>query len=343
VSSNRAMSEARQVVRRGAAHQILRVIFFGCIFALLLADAVSLQAQSFTLTPTTLSPAAVDPGGISIAQVSVGGGASVGSVSFTCTVSSNNSGVSASEYPTCLISPSSVVPNAILSLTVTAGNDTPAGEYSVVVTGTAGSGPPESTDPIYLNVVDVQQDYTLTVTKTISPGTVSPGGGAQATVTVTPIASYTGTVTLSCLSVTPTQVGAPYCSFNPPSVDVTSSSGGQSVLTISTYGTQQTVSELEFPRIFRGFWLALPGLALMGASFGGARRKRSLGLFLLLVVAGGFLLLPSCGGPTVTSNNNIGYVTPKDTYTFTLTGVDQNGVAPGNSTTDQATVILTVN
>jgi hypothetical protein len=343
VSSYPDMLETKQVIRQGKTLAAFRIFLWGCLFALFLINAASLQAQNFTLTPTTLYPAAVDPGGIATAQISLTVINSVGTISFSCTVNSNNSTVNASDYPSCLISPTTATSTGILSLTVTASSDTPAGEYSFTVTGTAGSETEGTPNPIYLNVVDVQQDYTLTITKAISPGTVSPGGGAQATVTVTPIASYTGTVTLSCLSVTPTQVGAPYCSFDPPSVDVTSSSGGQAVLTISTYGTQQTVSELKFPRIFRGFWLALPGLALVGVGFGGRRRKKLTGLLLLLGVSGGFLLLPSCGGPTVTSNNNIGYVTPKDTYTFTLTGVDQNGIAPSNSTTDQATVSLTVN
>jgi hypothetical protein len=342
VSSHPVMLEISQVVRQVTLHRVARVILIAGVLVLLLANLTALQAQTLTLTPTTLTPAAVDPGGTATAQVSLGGGASVGSVSLSCAVTSTNSGVSASEYPTCLISPASATPDAILSLTVTAG-DTPAGQYAVTVTGTAGSGPPVTTPNLYLNVVDVQQDYTLTITKAISPGTVSPGGGAQATVTVTPIASYTGTVTLSCLSVTPTQVGAPYCSFNPASVDVTSSSGAASVLTLSTYGTQQTVSELKFPPIFRAFWLTLPGLALVGVSFGGKRRKRLAGFLLLLAVASGFLLLPSCGGQTRTTNNNIGYITPKDTYVFTLTGVDQNGVSPSNTTTNQATVSLTVN
>jgi hypothetical protein len=126
-------------------------------------------------------------------------------------------------------------------------------------------------------------------------------------------------------------------------VDVTSSSGGVSVLTLSTYGTQQTVSELQFPPIYRAFCLALPGLALVGVSFGGKRRKTLPGFLLLMAVASGFLLLPSCSGQNRTSNNNIGYITPKATYVFTLTGVDANGVSPSNATTDQATVSLTVN
>jgi hypothetical protein len=343
VSSLPVMSEIRRVIGQIAVRRSACIVFFAGVFAFFFGNAGALEAQDFTLTASTLTPAAVDPGGTATAQITLTGNASNGAVSLACTVSSTNSGISTSEYPTCLISPSSATPNAIPSLTVTSLNSTPAGQYSITVTGTDSSGTYPATPTLYLNVVDVQEDYTITITQAISPGTVSPGGGAEATITVTPIASYSGTVTLSCGSVTPSQIAGPYCSFNPPTVDVTTTEGAASVLTISTYGTQQTVSDLKLPRIFRGFWLAIPGLVLMGVGFGGAQRKKLAGFFLLLAVACGFLLLPSCGGQTRTSNNDLDYVTPKATYQFTLTGVDQNGISPSNSTTDQATVSLTVN
>jgi hypothetical protein len=70
-------------------------------------------------------------------------------------------------------------------------------------------------------------------------------------------------------------------------------------------------------------------------------------LLLLMSVASGLLLLPSCGSSTTptTSNNANNLVTPKNTYTVTLTGVDQNGVSPSNitSTSSAASVTLTVN
>jgi hypothetical protein len=37
-----------------------------------------------------------------------------------------------------------------------------------------------------------------------------------------------------------------------------------------------------------------------------------------------------------------GQVTPKNTYTFTLTGADANGAAPSNVTVNPATVTLAV-
>jgi hypothetical protein len=57
-----------------------------------------------------------------------------------------------------------------------------------------------------------------------------------------------------------------------------------------------------------------------------------------LLLAGGVVLMPACGS----SSTSVGTVTPKQTYTFTLTGADENGAAPSNTTTNEATVSITV-
>lgn len=335
MSSNPRMLNPRQVIRAAV---------FALLVSLFMAAPASLAyGQDFTLTPSALTPpAGVDPGGTATASVAVNTpDGFTGSVTLTCTVTSN---LFTTDLPACLVSPSSVTPDATASLTLTTTGATQASQYVITVTGTSGSETAIAT-PLYLNVVDVPQDYTLTVSKAISPGTVNPGSGAQATVTVTPIASYTGSVTLSCLSITPVVTAAPICAFNPTTVAVTNGAAPTSVLTITTYGTLQNHAKVWFPRTFYALWLAFPGLALVGVGAGGSRRKKLLGLLLLLAVASGLLVLPSCGGNSPTSNNTSGLVTPKNTYTFTLTGVDANGVGPSNTTgtTTQATVSLTVN
>jgi len=68
-------------------------------------------------------------------------------------------------------------------------------------------------------------------------------------------------------------------------------------------------------------------------------------MLLLMVVTSGLLLMPACNA---TTNNGTkaanGDVTPDGTYTFTITGVDQNGIAPSNNNTgnEAATVSLTI-
>jgi hypothetical protein len=329
------------------SRQVLRAAVFAVILGLFVAVHVTFaQAQNFTLSPSAFSPSAgVDPGGQATATIAVNPSTTNPTfnspVSFTCTVSSTQV---TTNLPTCLSpSPDPAIPSAIVSLTVTTIGQTLAGQYAVTVTGTSGS--EVETVTLFLNVVNVPQDYTLTISLPLSPGTVTAGNGAQATIAVTPIASYTGTVTLSCFSISPVVTAAPICAFNPSSVKVTNGAGPTSVLTISTYGPTGTTTKLWTPRVFYAFWLMLPGLAVIGTCGGRGRRKKWLGMLLLMAIAGSVLFLPSCGSPSQTLNNPSGFTTPKNTYTLTLTGVDVNGEGPsnGSSNTAQATVTLTVN
>ena len=331
------------------ARQILRAVLFSGLLSLVVAPQIMSAQQSFTLTgPSSLNPNSVVPGEVATTNFTVTGSAGfTGSVALSCTVTSAATGVS----PTCLISPDSVTPGAQPSLTVytTAGTaGTPPAQYIVTITGTnSGSTPSTATLTYYLTVVNIAQDYTLSVSKPVSPGTVSPGNGATASILVTPVSGYNGTITLSCASITPAVVGAPTCSFDPAQITVTNGGAvAPSTLTISTFGTINNPVALRSTwRIFYALWLGVPGLALIGA---GARasgerklRPRFLGFLLLLTLASSILILPSCSSTTATSTSNL--ITPKNTYSFTLTGVDDNGISPSNVTTSPASVSLIVN
>ncbi len=338
-----------------ARHAIRPLVFIFTLFVLAAGSLTVAQAQNFTLTPSQLSPrAGIDPGGTATATVALATTTGFASpVTLTCTATSSE----LSNLPVCTPSPTVATPDATVSLTITTSGDTAFGQYTITVSGTSGS-ETETSTPLYLEVVAVPQDYTLSVTQTVSPTTVTAGGAAKATITITPIAGYTGDVTLSCLSITPTVTASPICFFDAvsgggPTVNVTNGTAATSVLTISTYGTTQNTAKLWTPRIFYAFWLAVPGLALAGIGSRGSRRNKWAGIFLLLLVAGSLFALPSCSSnnsSSTTSNNANGFVTPKNTYTITLTGVDANGVGPSNNSTSTtgttpgaATVSLTVN
>jgi hypothetical protein len=331
--------------------QVVRALVFALLLSLFAAaSAAAAYGQQFTLTVfSPLSPPAVDPSGSSIATLDLAAlGGFNGAVSFS-TIPCSVTPVQAAGTPTCMVSPDSATPPAQAFLTVSTAGNTPPGLYTITVTGS--SGVSSQTVTLNLNVVPVTQDYTLSVSPTTAtPPSVSAGNIATAVVTVTPIASYTGTITLACFSITPVVQAEPYCSFAatipssslpPGTVQVGESTPATATLTITTLGPIPTVGALN-RRIFYALWLVIPGVALLGVGATRARGKNFLGVLLLAVIAGGLLLIPACGsGPRTNSPN--GETTPKNTYTFTLTGVDQNGAAPSNAVSSPATVTLGVN
>jgi hypothetical protein len=87
--------------------------------------------------------------------------------------------------------------------------------------------------------------------------------------------------------------------------------------------------------------LALAGL---GAAVGGKRSRKAWGLLALFIISGALFLMPGCGNsaPSTTTPNG---VTPSNTYTFTVTGVDIHGNIASNTgsgTTTNPSVSLTV-
>ena len=316
--------------------QIIRTAVFALSLLLLSSTSVTLaygQASFHLSIPLGLNRPAVDPGGSAIATIDLTADPGFSSpVSLSCVVTS---GPVTTNPPVCTISPATQVPPADgPSLTITTSNTTAVGLYNFTVTGTSGS--IIQTATLNLTVQPLSEDYTLSVSPTIAlPNPVVAGSAATTTVTVSPIGSYSGHVTLSCLSISPVDLLGPVCSFNPPTVTVTGGPPPASVLTLTTTGP---ATRLGTRRIFYAFWLAVPGLGLIAVSATGTRRKRALGTLLLMLLSGGVLLMPACGSSSKSTN-----VTPSKTYTLTLTGADENGAAPSNTTSNPATVSVTVN
>jgi hypothetical protein len=324
--------------------QVIRGLLFGLSLPVALAASVSLAyGQSFTLTTTALYPTSVDPSESATATINlVATDGFDDPVSLSCAVTSGP--VTTSE-PVCTPSPASQVPPAKPALTITTTNGTTAGTYQFTVTGTSGS--ITQTATLYLGVADIAENYALSVLPTTAtPGSVPPGQTATTTVTVSPLGTYSGhMITLSCLSVTPIVTAAPTCSFDPPTVMVASSGVVTSVLTITTYGAAATTTTVSWNRrIFYTLGLLVPGLALVGIGASRGRKRNALGVLLLMTIAGGLVLMPACNGTNLTSQTTTtlnGKETPKNNYTFTLTGADENGAAP--STTSPTTVMMAVN
>ena len=305
---------------------------FACmvVFALL----PSAFAQDFTLQASPPNPSSVNPGVSSLSNITISSLNGFNSpVALSCAVTPLQT-----NGATCLIQ-ASATPPATAVLTVNTTTATPATLYQITVTGTAPSETPQ-TVTVNVTVLAVTPEYTITVTTPMTPSSVLAGSGATAGITITPIKGYNGNVTLSCSAITPTVLPSPVCSFNPATVPITTGTAQTSTLTVTTTGPASPTTSILHPRIFYAMWLPLPGLALIGACFGPDRhRKKAFSGLMLLGLMASILFVPACGGSHNTSSNNSG-VTPNNSYSFTLTGGDENAIAPSNGT---QTVSLTVN
>jgi len=326
--------------------QAARSAAFALFLGLLMAASVPQGFAQFSISmPTGLDRPAVDPGGSAIGTVVIAAsstGTLTNPVGLACVVSS---GPTTANPPVCTVSPTSQTAPGSASLTITTSDSTAQGLYGFTVTGTGGAG--TQTLSLNLTVQPLSEDYTLSATPTTAvPNPVAPGATATTTVSIVPIGSYSGhQVTLACLSVTPVVTAGPTCTFQATNgtgpVPVTGGTPATATLTITTFGPVP-LTLLRTPRIFYALWLLIPGLALAGAAGAGRRRKTLVALFFLLSLGSGVLFIPACGSSTVT-NSPTGLTTPKNTYVFTLTGADENGAAPSNTSTAAATVSITVN
>jgi len=327
-----------------------------CLVAVCVMLSSAASAQNFSLDASPLSPDAVAPGGTSSTTISVTTDPGfTGTVDLACQVTSSTQ--SPVDPPVCTVSPATVTPPASASATITTKSDTTTVAYQISVTGTAAStGQVVTTQPQNLTVLSVTQQFTITVTKAVSPSSVSAGSGGQGVVQINPINGYispgfpNGGVTLSCSTVTPLVTIPPVCSFSYPSGMTSlpvSGTAVSSTITISTFGPV-TTGAAAHPRGFPALWLLVPMLSLvsLGSVVGGRPFRKASGLLAVFVISGALLLAPACGSNTTPTTTTPNGVTPNNSYTFTVSGVDANGVISsntGSTTTANPTVSLTVN
>ena len=311
----------------------------------------SASAQDFSLLVGPLTPPAVAPGGQTSAIITITALSGFsGPVALTCQVTSLQTTTS---LPVCTISPDSMTASGSASATITTTGSTTETLYTITITATDSSGT-LSAPPASLTVLAVSAQFTITIQTAVAPSSVAAGSGAQGIININPINGYTsptdpndptkGGVTLSCASVTPLVTIPPICSFDPPNPTVNGTIA-TSTLTISSYGPVTTGAGIR-PRGFYALWLPLPMLALagIGAVFGKKRSGSAYGIVGLLIITGILFLVPACGNNTTTSTTTPNGITPANSYTFGIVGVDINGVASSNTgtTSTNPTVTLTV-
>lgn len=318
-----------------------------CAFALLLAVFTLPQfafGQDFSLQAAPFNPFAMAPGGNASSNVTLTATGAV-SVDMTCRVTSQTAGTP----PSCLISPATVnVPGGAVA-TITSTGETTPGLYTVTMTGTSSSNTHSAQQNV--TVLAVSPQFTITVATAVAPSSVPAGSGGEGVININPINGYaspTGTngetgVTLSCATITPLVTIPPFCSFNPPNPTV-NGSVTSSTVTISSYGPVTSRSSAS-SRNFYGFWLPLPMLAFagLGAIMGGKKSRKAWGLLAIFIVSGSLFLMPACSSNNTSTTTPNG-VTPNNTYTLTIMGVDADGNISSNSTLTNVgpTVSLTI-
>lgn len=330
----------------------------------LLAGALPARAATdFTVTTLPLNPDAVVPGEVSSTNITVApavqGGTIAGPVNLTCTVTPVVP-ITSPYFPVCTVSPASLTAAGGASATITTvaptqtTTGTPTIGYNITVTGTDSTGSATS-QSLVLTVLSVVPQFTISVQTALQPTSVPAGSGAQGIISVTPANGYTtgtnGYITLYCSTITPLVTIAPVCSFSYNNANGVVINGPGSVtanIIIQTTGNFSTGANTPSRDLPRALWLPLPlvGLVSLGAALGGRKSRKALGILALCILCGSLLLLFSCAKaksslPTVTPNG----VTPANTYTFTLVGVDTNGVGSSNtgvSGSVSPTVTLTV-
>jgi len=294
--------------------------------------------QDFTLSAQPFYPSAVDPGGTAYSNISVGivGNSFSGTVSLACQVSPPSDPATGLVAPTCNVSPTTVTPaggataTIITNATSTQAAATP-GLYTMTITGT-GPSTTHTTPELSLTVLAVSPQFTITVTSVVAPPSVPAGSSGNGTISVNPLAGYTGSVTLSCSTVAPLVATPPICQFNPQTVTIPGPL--TSVLSIVTQGPTVPTTAIAHPRSFYALWLPLPMLALMGLGVASSKKgvRKVWGLLALFVVAGSLLLIPACANNSnVTRSTNPNGATPNNTYTFTVRGIDAQGNTASNT------------
>jgi len=186
-------------------------------------------------------------------------------------------------------------------------------------------------------VVTPVPDYGLTAKPTSA--SVSPGGSASFTITLTPSNGYNGTVTLSCPSQLPPGVSCQLPSpLAPPYKPAT--------LTITTTGPTASLivpPELKQRHGESNLWASLGEMGVLGLVLVGDWKKhnRRRIMIALGIVASILLLgLVGCGGGGGSSSGGGG--TPAGNYQIQITATGTAGTTHGNTSPHQLTLMLTV-
>jgi hypothetical protein len=249
-------------------------------------SSVTVTTPAVTLSPTSLTFATQTTGSTSMAQTITLTNSGTAALSITSISASGDF----AETQTC---GSSVATGATCTISVTF-SPTAAGSQTGLLTITDNAtGSPQT----------VALSGTGTTSGTGTPVTVSttstgmaissPGGTSTATIQLTPVGGFTGTVNLTCSVLYQGQgsaTDAPTCSFSPAQASITGSAAVSSTLTVSTTAASGSAR-------LGGNWKSAGGImaAFLFLGLVPRRRWRGMALLVLLCIVATSALV-GCGG-----------------------------------------------
>jgi hypothetical protein len=196
------------------------------------------------------------------------------------------------------------------STTVTV-NLTPTGPGTIANSGTvtvAAFSKTAIASPVTVN------SFKLTALR--SNNTVVAGNPASYPIQLTPVSTYTASISIACSSGLPG--GGTTCTPSTNPVTLQNSSPSTVTLVISTFPRVTTTAGARPARdTFYASWLPVTGLAFLGLGIGSGwgRRRRVMGALLFLALTTLILLQPACGGHSSSSTTT---GTPAGTYTINV-------------------------
>jgi hypothetical protein len=134
-------------------------------------------------------------------------------------------------------------------------------------------------------------------------------------------------LTCSVVGTSSNDVNIPKCSFSPATVTITNAQAAQSTLTVTTTAANTTAAAGLYPSIGS----AVRGGAMLACLllFGLPGRRRSLGLFRVILCGVALSGMLACGGSanggSTSAGANAASGTTPDTYTITFRAVDATG------------------
>jgi len=265
-------------------------------------------SPGFEVSARALSPALVPAGNSATSTVTV-----APTFHFSQTV-----GLACAGLPSgasCAFNPPSIASSSGMSaLTIYTSTSVAAGTYVVQIQGSAGS--IVNSAPVSL-VVQAVPDFAISSAPgSSSSATLSAGQTATFDLVVSPTATFSGTVNLSC-AITPTATSAPTCTLSIASLQIVNGAAQPVTVSVST-AAPVTTTAVPYVALPPGalplFWTAI----LLGSAFLWIRTRKRLPVLVAPMMVLMLVSLISCAGSGSPTSHTTGG-TPAGTYTAMVT------------------------